>query len=80
VENVLAYYYAKLLTPKNLTSQGLHSQHFNFFITYERAQLVKVFVPGKPFQLIVKQHHNLFGSFERCEENEVLRMGFLGIG
>jgi hypothetical protein len=51
---------------------GLYSQHFIFFITYEQAQKVRVFVLGKPFQLNVMQHSSLSDQFTSYEENEFL--------
>ncbi len=52
--------------------QGLYSQHFIFFVTYDWAHLARIFVPDMSFQPSVIKHSSLLGSFLICEENEKL--------
>jgi hypothetical protein len=52
-------------------SRELYSQHFVFLVTYKRAQLARVLVPGKPFQPSVMLHSSLIGQFITYKENKV---------
>jgi hypothetical protein len=49
-----------------------YSQHLIFFVTYEWAQLVSVFVLDKPFQPCVMKHSSLLVPLLSYEENEAL--------
>jgi len=53
-------------------NQGPYSQHFNFSITYEWAQLVIVLVPSKSFQPRAMKRFSLLDPFLSSEENKVL--------
>ncbi len=52
----------------------LYSQHFIFLVTYEWALKATVFVPGKPFQLSVMQHSNIWRQLLDFEESGLLRL------
>jgi hypothetical protein len=45
-----------VLTNLEYMNQGPYSQHFIFFVTYEFAQLARVFLPGDAFYSSVTQH------------------------
>ncbi len=52
--------------------QGLYSQHFIFFVTYELAQWARLLHKNKLERLAGDKHSDLLGFLARCEENEVL--------
>ncbi len=75
MKNTLAYYSAELNTTiecLTVRPQGLCSQHFIFFTTYEWAQQAKVLYYNRLERLARDKHFNLLGLFLSCEENEVL--------
>jgi hypothetical protein len=53
-------------------TQGLYSQYFIFFVTYEWTQHESVFVPWKTFQHGVMKQSSLLDPFVHNEEIEVL--------
>ncbi len=54
--------------------QGLYSQNFFFFITYEWAKWARVLFPGKFFQWSVMQQSSLLGPFTSYKEWSALNM------
>jgi hypothetical protein len=55
-----------------LNIQWPYSQHFIFFVSYDRAQKARVFVHSKPFQPSVTKHYSFIGTSTSYRENEVL--------
>jgi hypothetical protein len=51
--------------------------NYNLIVTYEWAQLARVFVPGKPLEPGVTKHSSILDPFVSYKENEVLQQRFL---
>ncbi len=60
-------------------NQVLYSQHSIFFVTYESAQLARLFHNTKLEMLTSEKHSNLLGQLQSCKENEVLWIRTLNV-
>ncbi len=61
--------------PFTLIHHWPYSQHFIFFITYDWAHKVTVFVPAGLVNLV---EYNTFGPFVSYKENRVFGLWYLG--
>ncbi len=57
--------------------QGLYTQNFIFFVTYEWAKKARVFANDNPFQSYFMKHSCLMGPFSRYGLNEVFAQSFI---